>query len=148
MIVFWMIALAVFVGIELATVGLSAVWFGAGALAALLAAALSAPLWLQLVLFVAVSALSLALIRPLLVDRLAPRRSATSFDRVMDMVGIVTEDIDNVAGSGKVKVDGKLWTARSYDGQPIPAGSHVEPRYIEGVKLIVSPIHSTAAVSE
>lgn len=146
MIVFWIIALAVFIVVELATVGLSSVWFALGALAALLAAAFTAPLWLQIVLFVAVSALALALVRPILVEKLSPRRSATGFDRVMEMIGVVTEDIDNIAGTGKVKVDGKIWTARSYDGRPIPTGAHVRIECIEGVKLIVTPMAVPAAV--
>lgn len=144
MIVFWILALAAFVVIEIATVGLSSLWFAVGALGALISACFSAPLWLQVTLFVVISALSLALVRPVLVKKLSVRRSATSFDRVLELVGVVTADIDNVAGTGSVKVDGKTWTARSYNGQPIPAGTHVKTECIEGVKLIVSPIYSTA----
>ena len=46
-----------------------------------------------------------------------------------------TVDIDFV--SGAVYVDGKTWTARSADGSVLPAGSRVEIRRMEGVKLIV-----------
>ena len=46
-----------------------------------------------------------------------------------------TVDIDFV--SGAVYVDGKTWTARSADGSVLPAGSRVEVRRMEGVKLIV-----------
>ena len=39
-----------------------------------------------------------------------------------------------------VKVDGKLWTARSLTGEVIPAGAHVQPMSIEGAKLMVCPV--------
>ncbi len=139
MVVFWIIALVVLVVIELATVGLASIWFALGAVAALIAAALSAPFWLQTVLFLAVSLISLVLTRPLAVKWLAGRRAATNFDRVLEMTGVVTEEIDNYAATGTVRVDGKEWTARSEDGRVIPAGSVVRPRYIDGVKLIVTP---------
>ena len=48
---------------------------------------------------------------------------------------VQTVDIDFV--SGAVYVDGKTWTARSADGSVLPAGSRVEIRRMEGVKLIV-----------
>ena len=49
----------------------------------------------------------------------------------------VTEDIDNIAGAGAVSVAGKIWTARSTGGEPIPAGELVRADRIEGVKLYV-----------
>jgi len=57
----------------------------------------------------------------------------------LEMVGVVREDIDNLAGKGVVFVGGKLWTARAEDNQPIPAETQVEILRIEGVKLIVRP---------
>ena len=56
------------------------------------------------------------------------------------MEGIVKEDINNAAGTGAVAVGSKLWTARSANGEPIPAGKLVRAERIEGVKLIVRPI--------
>ena len=49
------------------------------------------------------------------------------------------EDIDNDQATGVVKADGKIWTARSVSGKPIPAGSTVIIRSIEGVKVMVTP---------
>ena len=49
------------------------------------------------------------------------------------------EDIDNVRSAGTVKVDGKIWTARSAGGDPIPAGTEVTIQAIEGVKVLVTP---------
>ena len=52
---------------------------------------------------------------------------------------VVTEEIDNLAGKGQVKVLGNVWSARSVnDDMKIPVGQHVVVQKIEGVKLIVS----------
>jgi hypothetical protein len=72
-------------------------------------------------------------------DDILPEAFATvreAADRVLGRTARVTETIDNDSASGAVYVDGKTWTARSADGS-VPAGSRVEIRRMEGVKLIV-----------
>ncbi|HQH63959.1 MAG TPA: NfeD family protein, partial [Clostridiales bacterium] len=65
MIYVWIALFVVLVIIEAATVQLVTIWFAAGALAAFIAALLDVQFWLQLLIFVAVSVLALALTRPL-----------------------------------------------------------------------------------
>ena len=131
------VALILFGIAEAATVGLVSIWFVAGALAALIAVLLGAGIWVQLVAFVVVSAAALALTRPLVKKITAGRSVPTNADRVLGRTARVTETIDNDSASGAVYVDGKTWTARSADGSVLPAGSRVEIRRMEGVKLIV-----------
>lgn len=133
----WAIALIVFIVAEAATVGLVAIWFALGSLAALIAALCGGPLWLQITLFVVVAAVTLAFTRPLARKYLNPRRKATNADRLMSMSGVVRESIDNLEGRGAVYIDGKIWSARSEDGTEIEADAVVTPVRIEGVKLIV-----------
>ena len=59
---------------------------------------------------------------------------------------MVLEEINNVAGTGAVKVAGKVWTARSVDDTVIAVGSRAESLRIEGVKLIVKPIHEQVSM--
>ena len=87
--------------------------------------------------FLVVSIATLWFTRPLALKYLNGRSVATNADRVVGMEGVVCEDIDNLAGTGAVKLDGKEWTARSDSGANIPSGSVVKVRRIEGVKLIV-----------
>ena len=137
---FWLAAFVALAALEAATVNLVSIWFAVGALAALIAAALGAPLWLQVTVFILASALSLALTRPLARRLLARRRVPTNADRVLGQTCEVTEAIDNTAGTGAVYVDGKTWTARSRSGAPIPAGRMVQIQTVEGVKLIVTEV--------
>lgn len=65
-------------------------------------------------------------------------KAETNADRYIGKTGVVTEEIDNTAGRGLVKVLGSIWTARSEDGAVIAAGENVLVKRIEGVKVIVS----------
>ena len=136
----WGALLLLFLFVEGITAGLASIWFALGALVALLASLLHAPLWLQIVLFFVVSIATLILTRPLARKYINGRRQATNADRVVGMTGRVTETVDNIAGTGAVYVAGKTWTARTKDGETIPEGALVRADAIEGVKLIVSPL--------
>ena len=61
----------------------------------------------------------------------------TNADRCIGETAMVTEDIDNIAGKGRVEVNGISWTARSSDGASFRKGELVTVERIEGVKLIV-----------
>lgn len=137
---FWLIAFFAFAVGEAVTVGLVSVWFAVGALAGLAAAALGAGLWLQIFVFLGVSALALALFKPLSAKYLKPRQSPTNADRVIGGTALVTETIDNTQAAGQVKAAGQIWTARSAQDVVIPAGTDVRVLRIEGVKVIVEAI--------
>ena len=147
MSLFWLIAMVLFGVLEAVTVGLTSVWFAVGALGALAAAALSAPVIVQIVVFLGVSFLTLLLVRPLAQRFINDRKVATNADRVIGQEAVVTEDIDNVQAKGRVSVSGADWTARSEDDQPIPAGSRVWVLRIEGVKVIVAPMGGEASAA-
>ena len=135
--IIWLVLLLLFSGTEALTVGLTSIWFAAGALIALIAALLGGPLWVQIALFLAVSVLCLLAVRPLAMRHLNNKVKATNADRVIGEQAQVTEDIDNIHGRGAVVIRGITWTARSEDGLPVPAGALVRVLRIEGVKVFV-----------
>ena len=136
----WLVLLLAFAALEGITVGLTSIWFAAGALAALIAALLHGPLWLQIALFLAVSILCLLAVRPLARKYVNTQVQPTNADRVIGAEARVTEDIDNIQGKGAVSVGGVIWTARSDSDGVIPAGSLVRVLRIEGVKVFVELI--------
>lgn len=136
--IFWLVAVIVLGVIEAATVNLVTIWFALGALAALISSVFNGPLWLQLLLFLAVTALTLVITRPLLKKYFNKNsHKPTNADMAIGKQAVVTEAVDNVSGSGAVKCMGKDWSARSENGQAIPVGTIVTVVKIEGVKLIV-----------
>ena len=142
----WLGALVFFLFMEASTVVLVSVWFAAGSLVALIASLLGAPLWLQIVLFLVVSGALLASLRPFVRKYLKPKIIATNVDANIGKEGYVTEDIDNLAAVGTVKLGSVIWTARSSDGSNIPAGTLVKVDKIEGVKAYVTPVPVEQAV--
>lgn len=134
----WLGVIVLAAVIEAATTQLVSIWFAAGGVAGLIAAALGGPPWLQLLLFAAVTAVTLAATRPLVRRMANEPKTETNAGRYIGKTGVVTEQIDNVAARGLVKVLGSVWTARSADGSVIPAGESVVIQAIDGVKVIVS----------
>lgn len=134
----WLAVLVVCVGIEIATMGLTTIWFAGGALVSAILAALNAPLWLQIVAFFVVSLILLYLTRPVAVKYFNKDRVKTNVESLIGRQAIVISEIDNLQGIGQVTVGGQEWSARSVkDDVQLPVGSVVVVRSVSGVKLIV-----------
>ena len=112
-------------------------WLAAGAGAAMVAALMGAPLWLQILLFVLLSAPSLFSLIPLLKKS---AQSTGSFDAFIGARGTVTQQIDNQAGTGSVRLGSSVWVARSATGAVIPAGAAVAVERVEGERVFVLPV--------
>lgn len=136
--IFWAVAIVAFAILEAVTTQLVSVWFIVGSIAALITKWFGAPFYLQLIVFVGISAITLILTRPLIKKHLKPKTEPTNADRVIGQTAVVTERIDNLSASGFVKVDGQVWSARSSDDSVIEEGKQVEIQRIDGVKLIVA----------
>ncbi|MBQ7817626.1 MAG: NfeD family protein [Oscillospiraceae bacterium] len=145
-VIIWLILLVVFLVMEASTVAVVSIWFAAGALASLIASLFGAQLWLQIAVFLGVSAVCLAALRPVVQKYIKPRIVRTNVDAIVDSQGYVTEQIDNLAARGQVKLGAMEWTARSSDGTVIPKGTLVKVDRIEGVKAFVSTVEITEKV--
>ena len=137
MVLFWLVAIVVLIIAEAATVGLVTIWFAGGALAALIAASLGGPVWLQIVLFLAVSAALLLGLRPFAKKLTRGKDYATNVDSNIGKIAVVVEPIDNLRGTGRVMIGSVDWTARSEDGSVIAKGEEVRVLRVEGVKVCV-----------
>ena len=140
MIVFgWLIAMAMLLVIEIATLGLTTLWFAIGALAAFIAAVLNLHIGVQTAIFIVVSLVLLIFTRPWALKYLNSRTSRTNADSLVGKKARVTKTIDNIAGEGQVVINGMEWTARSLEDEvKIAEGAVVIINKISGVKLIVS----------
>ena len=120
-IIGWIIAIVAFIGIEAATIQLVSIWFMGGALAGMIAAMCGLGFVWQFGLFVAVSALLLAIFRPILRKKLTPKHTRTNADRLIGREALVTEPIDDLRATGAVR-------------------AVVTITRIEGAKLFVRPV--------
>lgn len=145
-LIIWLALMIVFLMVEAQSVTMVSLWFGAGALAALIATLCGAEFWFQAVIFFAVSIALLASLRPLARKYFTPKITKTNVDSVIGSEGLVTADINNVTAQGQVKLGAMEWTARSSSGESIPVGTLVKVDKIEGVKAFVTPVQVDAPV--
>ncbi len=138
--IIWFALLIIFGIGEAVTVGLTCVWFAAGSLVALIVALLGGQLWLQIAMFILVSILCLLAIRPLARKHLNNKVQPTNTDSIIGVEAPVIETIHNLQATGAVRIGGMVWSARSEDEKPIPAGTLVRVLRIQGVKVYVEVV--------
>ena len=126
--------------VEAAVPALVSIWFVPGGILALIASLCGGSVLLQCLLFLGGSVAALAVTRPLARRLHKGGGTSTNADRVLGATAIVTEEVNNLLGQGRVSVMGSSWAARSQTPEEvIPLGEKVTVARIEGVKLIVAP---------
>ncbi len=149
MVTLWLVVLIVSIGVEVATLGLTSIWFAGGAAVAVIVAAFHGPVWLQILLFFAVSLLLLFFTRPIAVRYFNRDRVRTNVESMIGRQAIVTSEIDNLQGIGQVTVGGQEWSARTEgDGLNLQPGTVVDIVAVNGGKLIVKVDPQMAKVTE
>ena len=136
--VFWLVLAVVLGVIEAVTFQMVAIWFGLGALAAIIPALLKASVWVQFTVFMVVSIAALIGTRPFVKKVLKLRQVHTNADSLIGQVGVVVADsVDGEITSGRVLVSSQEWAACTEDGMALRKGDRVLVKKIEGVRLIV-----------
>lgn len=139
LLIMWIALTIVFAVIEALTLQVVTIWFAVGSLGAIIANVVHASPLIQLIVFVALSILTLVIARPYLKKFTKTKTQPTNADVCIGKQAVVTEEINNTLATGQVKIRGIVWTARSADdGIVIPEGAVVTVKAIEGVKLIVT----------
>jgi membrane protein implicated in regulation of membrane protease activity len=133
----WVLAIVVFLVMESLTYQMVSIWFIFGAIAGIIAYFLGGGFFVQFSVFIAVSLLLLILFRPVAMKMLKKQDFKSNADGLIGKDVLITEDIDNINGRGKGKINGMEWTVRTETKEEIKAGSIVQVKRIEGVKLIV-----------
>lgn len=139
--ILWLIIAIVFFIVEAATINLTTIWFAIGALLALGAAFLGYSFATQVLIFTIVSIVTLILFLIVFKPRLKSKNREvprTNADRIIDQVGVVTREINPLAGTGLILVNKEEWSASSLDNSIIPVGTRVVVRKLSGVKAVVA----------
>ena len=140
----WIGLIILFVVVEIATVGLTSIWFAGGALISLILCLCGVGLGWQIGVFFVVSMILVAFTRPWAMKYLKPHLIRTNYEQAIGENVCLTETVDNQRGTGTAVYKGQEWTARSADDAvTIPVGTHVRIKEVRGVKLIVEPIPDT-----
>ena len=135
--IFWIVLFVILLIIEIATMGLTTVWFAGGALIAFLAAYIGFGIVVQVILFLLVSILLLVLTRPVAMKFFNQQREKTNAESLIGQKAVVIEEIDTVHATGRAVVNGMEWSAKTEGAELIPVDTVVIIKGTQGVKLIV-----------
>ena len=146
--IFWLIAAGIFFIIEMATIGFLVFWLGIGAILAMLTSFITDSILIQSLVFVITSTLLLVFTRPL-VDKFikVPKEIKTNAYSIIGKKGIVISKINNIEGTGQIKIGGEVWSAKSFENEDIPENTEIEIVEIDGVKAVVKEIKNNSTVS-
>jgi membrane protein implicated in regulation of membrane protease activity len=135
----WVALVIIFALIEVFTLGLTTVWFAIAALLMVFLSLIKIPLSVQILIFLAVSALLLIFTRPLAIKKFKMGKEKTNVDSLVGKHVLVTRKISEFE-KGEVKLSGLFWAARPDSNMEIAEGTKCEVLRIEGVQLIVRPL--------
>ena len=142
----WLIASGIFFIIEIFTVGFLIFWLGVAALIAMLVSLFIDNVIFQASVFVISSGLLILATRPL-VNKIAKKDTIpTNVYSLVEKKGIVIEDIDWAKGTGQIKIEGEIWSAKTKEQINIQKGTEVEVESIEGVKAFVKPLRKLSNI--
>jgi membrane protein implicated in regulation of membrane protease activity len=142
MIIFWLVAGGVLLGVEIISLVFFAAFLGVGSFAAAIAAALGADTWLQVLVFVLVALLGILLGRPPLMRALRSHQH-TSLPGVQGLVGQRAVTVDVVGDEhhpGHALLAGERWLAVTDAGQPLRPDLAVTVAAVRGTTLVVHPL--------
>lgn len=135
---FWLIAAGIFFIIEMATVGFLVFWFGIGALITTLVSFFVPNPYIQATIFLVTSTLLIFLTKPFVNKFVNKGKTvATNAYSIIGRTGIVTKEINPIEGTGQIKVNGEIWSAKTDLNEVITENTKVEVTQIDGVKAVV-----------
>ena len=135
-IIIWLVLVVLFIGVEIATVGLTSIWFAGGALAALLFSLLGLNIFWQIAIFVVVSAILLLFTRPWALKYFKPGLVKTNYETVIGADVCLTESVDNLRGTGTALYKGQEWSARAYNEEKTFEAGTIDSKGSQGCNAL------------
>ena len=134
---FWLSMVIIFTVIEVFTAGLTTIWFAIGSVPMIFLSYLPIPFLYQVLLMLVISIVLLIFTRPFAVKKLNANKEKTNVEALIGKSALVTKKITKFE-KGEVKIDGKIWTAKSISDEDLEEGTECLLQNIEGVTAIVS----------
>jgi membrane protein implicated in regulation of membrane protease activity len=143
-VAFWLVIILVCIFAEIHTNAFISVFIGAGAIVPFFLALASVNFPLQAILWVVISGVLLAALRPAALHRFQRRGvvdlSAPSKSSMTNLTGFVQDTVGDEGHPGMVKIKGELWKAVSNTADAIPDGTQVIVRKTYGTTLWVERV--------
>lgn len=139
--IFWLVIFVLMIIIEATGPNLVSIWFAVGALVSLILSFIpGVPWWVELIVFVAVSASTLLALRPVCKKYLKKNTYQSNIDSFTGKRGYVIEEITYLT-PGTVKIGDVKWNAVPADkDEKISVNAVIEVVAVNGNKLIVKKV--------
>lgn len=135
----WLIAAGVLAVGEMLTAGFFLLPFAVGAGAAGILAIVGIGIPIQITVFMVVSVLFLWLLQRVAVKDVHGELLPVGAARYIGSSALVTQEVNRLQGTGRVKMGTEDWRATTDGDTPIPAGSEVRVVEVRGARLVVEP---------
>ena len=133
----WLIIAILFFILEMMGPGFLLFWFGVGALITTVVSIFVDNVIIQIGVFAISSTLLLFCTKPFVKKVTKNETVLTNVYSIIGKNGIVTKEINTLKGSGQIKINEELWSAKSSTNDIIPEGTTVTVLQIDGVKALV-----------
>ena len=147
-VILWIIIAFAAGVVEMVTTALVSVWFAVGAVCAAIAAGLGFSESVQIIAFLLVSALTLAITFPLCKKMRVVKKVPTNADRLIGHIGVITEEVDPIRAKGEVNVCGQRWSVQVRGDAFAKIGTKVKVEEISGAHLVVTVVDDNVNESE
>lgn len=140
--IIWLAIAVVFGIVEAAAPALVCIWFCIGAAIAFVVSLFVANIWVQVVVFLVVSAACLLALRPFIRKnaKVSPGDAVTNYDTYVGREVVVTQAIPAGQGRcGRVLLADVSWLARTTNGEAVPTGNRVVVKDVDSTVLVVAP---------
>ncbi|NLA75562.1 MAG: NfeD family protein [Deltaproteobacteria bacterium] len=136
----WIAMAAVLLIAEIFTAGFFLIWFSVGAAGAGILAMLGVGTTAQLIVFILLSGTLFVFGRRFAERVTAQQPPGVGADRFIGLSGYVIEEIDNIAGKGRIMTGRDEWRAISDSGEKISINTTIEIIRVDGTKAVVKPL--------
>lgn len=128
---------------EIVTVELASIWFTLGSLVSFILALGDVSVTIQVIVFIAVSVLTFACLRPICMKLLKNSKETTNVDSLIGSVHKLQKEVGEEV-AGEIKINGVSWRAVSKENLKIAVGENVKIIEVQGNRLFVEPLKEEA----
>ena len=133
----WLIIAILFFILEMMGPGFLLFWFGVGALITMISSLFIDSIVVQIGIFTISSVALLFCTRPFVNKFTKNDNVITNANSIIGKTGIVIKEVNSLNGTGQIKVNGEVWSAKSSDEEIIEEGRKITVLNINGVKAVV-----------
>lgn len=138
----WLAIAIIFLIVEMLGPNLISIWFSVAAFIMCPISLLNLPIYLQIIIFIALSVVSMFLLKGVYEKKIKPQHVLKDNlqDKLVSQTGIVTITIDNSKNEGQIIVGDVYWKATSLNDDIIEKDSKVSIVKIENMRAYVQKI--------